>query len=654
MDDRFVRPDGDRIRRLRQGRFWSQEELAKQAKRPKRTIERAERGERLQRDTLRAIAQALGLPPEELVRSERAFESHHNGVQSTSPEPGEASPIPAQLNRRDEALRRGDQTVRGGGDTETILPAAPGRCSGCGSKNPAGVRFCIACGLPLQNLCPTCGAQNVPGAKFCGTCGVPLAEQPSSLQPQPFSSRLQTPLNYTPVHLAEKILTSKRALEGERKLVTVLFADLKGFMELLGDRDPEEAQKLLDPALDRMMAAVHRYEGTVNHILCDGIMALFGAPLAHEDHAVRACYAALAMQEAIRRYSEELHHAHEIEVRVRVGLNSGEVVVRAITNDLHMEYAAVGQTTYLAARMEQLVPPGAIWLTGETLHLTKGFLEVEPLDPALTEGLTGPMEVFELIGAEPTRTRLQAAATRVLTPFVGRQQEIEALRQALEQADTGHGQVVAVIGEPGMGKSRLFYEFVHAHHTHDWLILGAGAVSSYGKATPYLPVIDLIKAYFQVEGLDDGRGMRERVADKLLALDETLRPTLPAFLMLLDVPVEDPQWEALDPRQRRQHTLDAIKHLLLRESQAQPLLVTVENLHWIDTETQAFLDSLIESLPTARLLLLVNYRPEYQHGGGTRPTTPSSGSTRCCLRAPRNSSILSWATTPASRRSSSA
>ena len=422
--------------------------------------------------------------------------------------------------------------------------------------------------------------------------------------------------SYTPGHLAEKILTAKGALEGERKQVTVLFADLT--IDSLAHRDPEEAQKLLDPLLERMLEAVHRYEGTVNQVLGDGIMALFGAPLAHEDHAARACYAALAMQKAIRQSTEELRRVNGIEIQLRVGLNSGAVVVRAISNDLHLEYSAVGHTTFLAARLEQLAPPGGIWLTAETLHLVEGYVQVKPLGPIPIQGLSSPVDVYELSGAEATRTRLQAAVARVLTPFVGRQLEVEILRQALEQARAGHGQVVAVMGEPGVGKSRLFYEFTQTHHTQGWRILETGAISSYGKATPYLPVIDLLQAYFQVEGPDDGREMHEKVTDKLFTLDETLRPTLPALLMLLDVPVEDPQWQALDPRQRRQRTLDAVKRLLLRESQVQPLLVIIENLHWIDTETQAVLDSLIESLPTASFLLLVNYRPEYQHSWGNK------------------------------------
>ena len=435
--------------------------------------------------------------------------------------------------------------------------------------------------------------------------------------PAPTQEPVRAPHAYTPPHLAEKILTSKAALEGERKQVTVLFADLKGSMELLADRDPEEARQLLDPVLERMMAAVHRYEGTVNQVMGDGIMALFGAPIAHEDHAVRACYAALAMQEAIRRYSEEVRRGHGLEVQIRVGLNSGEVVVRAIGNDLHMDYSAIGQTTHLAARMEQLAPPGSIRLTAETLRLAEGWVQVTPLGPVPVKGLPAPVEVCELVGAGPARTRLQAFAARGLTPFVGRQAELAALHQALEQAGAGHGQVVAVIGEPGVGKTRLFHEFTHASRTQGWLLLESSS-TSYGKATPYLPVIDLLKAYFQIEDRDDGRRMREKLTGRLLTLDPALGPTLPAFLALLEVPVEDPHWQALDPSQRRQRTLDALKRLLLRESQVQPLLLVFENLHWIDAETQAFLDGLVESLPAARLLLLVNYRPEYQHGWGQK------------------------------------
>jgi len=481
-------------------------------------------------------------------------------------------------------------------------------CPQCSHENAAGARFCNGCGGRLETVCARCGHANPPASGFCNGCGQPLGGA---------AIPARTPDSYTPKHLAEKILTSKSALEGERKQVTVLFADLKGSMELLADRDPEEARKLLDPVLERMMEAVHRYEGTVNQVMGDGIMALFGAPLAHEDHAVRACYAALRMQESVKRYSEEVRRTHGIEVQIRVGLNSGEVVVRSIGSDLHMDYTAVGQTTHLAARMEQLATPGSIRLTADTLRLVEGYVEVKSLGLVPIKGLGAPVEVYEATGAGAVRSRLQAAAARGLTRFVGRDAEVEQLRKALDQARAGHGQLVAAVGEPGVGKSRLFHEFTHSHRTQDWLILQSGSVS-YGKATTYLPVIDLLKGYIKVNDREAHREIREKVTGKLLTLDRALEPTLPALLALLDVPLEDAHWQALDPPQRRQRTLDAVKRLLLRESQLQPLLVIFEDLHWIDSETQAFLESLVESLPTARLLLLVNYRPEYQHGWGSK------------------------------------
>jgi class 3 adenylate cyclase/tetratricopeptide (TPR) repeat protein len=419
--------------------------------------------------------------------------------------------------------------------------------------------------------------------------------------------------SYTPAHLAEKILTSRNALEGERKQVTVLFADLKGSMELLADRDPEEARRLLDPVIERMMEAVHRYEGTVNQVMGDGIMALFGAPIAHEDHAVRACYAALRMQESVKAYAADVQRTHGVRLHIRVGLNAGEVVVRSIASDLRMDYTAVGRTTHLAARMEQMAMPGSILITPGVLELAEGYVQVKPLGPVAIKGLPRPVEVYEVTGAGPVRTRLQAAAARGLTRFVGRDRELDQLHRALQLAGAGHGQVVAIVGEPGVGKSRLVYEFTRSPRTRDWLLLESRSLA-HSQATPYLPVHDLLKAYFQIEARDDGRQIREKITGKLLALDRTLEAILPACLALLDVPVEDPQWQALDPPQRRQRTLEAVKRLLLRESQAQPLLLACEDLHWIDSETQAFLDSFIDSLPAARLLLLLNYRPEYQHG----------------------------------------
>ena len=483
------------------------------------------------------------------------------------------------------------------------------KCPRCQHENPQGARFCEECATPLARARSNCGAALSATAKFCPACAHPVAAGAGTPS--------RSPDSYTPKHLADKILTSKAALEGERKQVTVLFADLKGSMELLADRDPEEARKILDPVLERMMEAVHRYEGTVNQVMGDGIMALFGAPLAHEDHAVRACDAALRMQESVKKYAEEVRRSHAAVVKIRVGLNSGEVVVRAIGSDLHMDYTAVGQTTHLAARMKQIADPGAIVITPETLALAEGYVEVRSLGPIPVKGLADPIEIFELTGAGQARTRLQASALRGLTRFVGRDAEVEHLRRVLGQAGAGHGQVVAIVGEAGVGK-------VAAHLRVQPLASGAGLADleassvSYGKATSYLPVIDLLKGYFKISDRDNHREMRDKAMGRVLGLDRALESLLPPLLALLDVPVEDPVWQTLDPPQRRQRTLDAVKRLLLRESQVQPLLVVFEDLHWIDGETQVLLDGLVDSLGSARLLLLVNYRPEYQHGWNSK------------------------------------
>ena len=484
-------------------------------------------------------------------------------------------------------------------------------CPKCRAENDDAARFCEECGARLEQACSNCGQPLTPGKKFCRACGTPAV--PTASTPPASTSP------HTPKHLAEKILRSKSALEGERKLVTVLFADLKGSMELLADSDPEDARKVLDPVLEHMMEAVHRYEGTVNQVMGDGIMALFGAPIALEDHAVRACYAALRMQEMVKRYADEVHRSLGIPLQIRVGLNSGEVLVRSIGSDLHMDYSAVGQTTHIAARMEQMALPGTILIPPETLRLAEDYVVVKPLGPRPVKGMNAPIDVYEVVGAETVRSRLYAAAARGLTRFVGRDGELEQLREALELARGGQGQVVGVVGEPGVGKSRLYWEFTHSHRTEGWLMVESGSVS-YGKATAYLPVIELLKTYFQIEPRDEARTIREKVTGKVLALDRALEPSLPAYLTLLDVPSEDPQWERLDPPQRRQRTLDGVKRLLLKESQLQPILVMFEDLHWIDSETQALLDSLVESLPTARLQLLVNYRPEYQHAWASKTT----------------------------------
>src|SRR5262245_58055497 len=357
------------------------------------------------------------------------------------------------------------------------------QCSKCGHDNRVAAKFCEECATSLARTCASCGTQLSPTAKFCPECAHPTSAE--VLHP-----RYISPDTYTPRHLAEKILTSKTALEGERKQVTILFADLKSSMELLADRDPEDARRILDAVVERMMEAVHHFEGTVSEARGDGIMALFGAPLAHEEHAIRACYAALRMQEAVKRYADELLRSEGLFVQIRVGINAGEVVVRSIGSDLRMDYSAVGRATHMAARMEQLAAPGSTWLTVDTLRLAESFVRATSLGPVPIKGLVEPVEVFELVGAGAARTRLEATARHGLTRFVGRKAELEQLRDAFDHTSQGRGQLVAVVGEPGVGKSRLLWEFSHSHRVRGWLIVRSTSVS-YGKATAYLPVIDL-------------------------------------------------------------------------------------------------------------------------------------------------------------------
>jgi len=477
------------------------------------------------------------------------------------------------------------------------------RCTACGSDNPAQARFCHACGAPFALWCVGCGTQLSPTAKFCSECGRAVASG-AFVVPSP-TRRFGSPSDYTPKYLADQILTSRTALEGERKQVTVLFADLQGSMQLMAERDPEEARRILDPLLELMMEAVHWYEGTVNQVMGDGIMALFGAPLAQEDHALRGCYAALRMQEAVRRDARE-----RVAVNVRIGLNSGEVVVRTIGSDLRMDYSAIGQTTHIAGRMEQLAAPGTTLMAQATAALVEGYVRVRSLGRREIKGLVNPLELFELLGAEGVRSRLKARGER-LTKFVGRAEELDRLAATLEPVRGGHGQVVAVVSEAGVGKSRLYAEFLRSPHTRDCLLLETGCVS-YRKAS-YLPVVELLRAYFQVAENDAPFKIREKVVGKLASRDAPLDAFVPPCLWMLDVPVDDARWDRLDPEQRRRRAMEAVQRLLLHESRVQPVIIVFEDLHWIDAESQAFLDSLVVSLPAARLLLLVNYRPEYQH-----------------------------------------
>jgi class 3 adenylate cyclase len=494
-------------------------------------------------------------------------------------------------------------------------PDASVACSRCRTGNPSSHRFCVEWGQPLPTACPRCGFRRDPGARFCGGCGLSIAAGDPSESPA--ARRPASPDAYTPSHLADKIRTQRGALEGERKQVTVLFADVKGSLELLADRDPEDARRVLDPVLALMMDAVHRYEGTVTQVLGDGVMAIFGAPVAHENHAVRAVYAASRMQDGAHRLAADLRRDPGLDVQLRIGLNSGEVVVRSIGSDLHMDYTAVGQTTYLAEQMERLAPAGATLLTGETLRLTEGYVEAKPLGPVPVKGIADPVAVYEMIGPGPARHRLQAATVRGLSRFIGRGAELGQLRRALQRARTGEGRLVALVGEPGVGKSRIIREFADGPWMAEAIVL-EGRPIVYRKTPSWLPVVDALRRYVRIERGDDARTMREKIVSTTLALDRTLEPAVPALLALADLEPDDPAWRALDPPQRRRRIQEAVASLVLAESRRQPVVLIIEDLQRIDEETQTLLDRLVERLAGARVLLVVAYRPEYRHHWASR------------------------------------
>jgi len=444
------------------------------------------------------------------------------------------------------------------------------------------------------------------GKMLIWTGGTPVSSL-QSLAPNP-----QPPINYTPAHLAERI-RAVAFTEGERKTITALFADMAGFTALAQDLDPEDTRAIVDPALQIMMDAVHRYEGFVTQSLGDGIFALFGAPIAHEDHPHRALYAALLMQEEMRRYADRMRLEKGVPpIQIRVGINTGEVVLRSIRkDDLHTDYVPVGHSTNLASRMEGLATPGSIVVSEHTYKLIEGYFACKALGAAQVKGIEQPVPVYEVLAMGPLKTRLQVAMRRGLTRFVGRQGELEQMKKALALTKVGHGQIVGVMGEPGVGKSRLFYEFKLTSQS-GCLVLEAFSVS-HGKAAAYLPLIELLKNYFQITLQDDERQRQEKVTGKVLTLDRSLEDILPYLFALLGITDATAALQQMDPQMRRRRTLDAIKRLLIRESLKQPLIVIFEDLHWLDTETQAFLDLLSESVATAKILLLVNYRPEYRH-----------------------------------------
>jgi class 3 adenylate cyclase/tetratricopeptide (TPR) repeat protein len=479
-------------------------------------------------------------------------------------------------------------------------------CPACHFENPHGTRFCGNCASPLHGTtsCPACRFENPPGFKFCGECGELLVAPARDASPR-------APREYTPKHLADKILRSRSALEGERKQVTVLFADVKGSMTLAEQVDPEEWHAVLDRFFQILADGVHRFEGTVNQYTGDGIMALFGAPIAHEDHAQRACYAALVLGQELQRYSRELRLARGMDFAVRMGINSGEVVVGRIGDDMRMDYTAQGHTVGLAQRLEQLAEPGRIYLCEATEALVRGYFELEDLGLVRLAGVREPVRVAELQGVGPLRTRLDASRARGLSHFVGRSEEMQSLETVLERAQQGSPQVVGIVAEAGAGKSRLCFEFLEHCRARGIVTYEAHGIS-HGKATPLAPILELYRNYFGIQDEDDARSAREKIAGRMVLLDEALREDLPLVFDFMGVPDPARPVPRMGPEARQRQLFAVMRRIVRLGNRDQPSVTLLEDLHWFDGASDTFLEAFVDAVQQTHGLLIVNFRPEYQ------------------------------------------
>jgi class 3 adenylate cyclase/tetratricopeptide (TPR) repeat protein len=480
------------------------------------------------------------------------------------------------------------------------------RCPVCSFDNRAGARFCGQCGRPLGGVveCPGCAAQNPAGQKHCDSCGRSLAR---AVEPAVRDLRA-----YTPAHLRERILTSRSALEGERKQVTVLFADVQGSMDIAESVDAEEWHRILDRFFAILADGIHRFEGTINQFTGDGVMALFGAPVAHEDHAQRACHAALALSQSLASYSTELRRTRALSFSVRIGLNSGEVVVGKIGDDLRMDYTAQGRTVGLAARVQQIAAPDRVYLTEHVARLVDGYFRLVELGEFAIKGVRGPVRIFELAGVGAMRTRLDVSRSRGFSRFVGRQEEFRLLDESLEAALAGRGNVVALVAQAGVGKSRLTHEFLTRCRARGVAAFEAHGVA-HGKSVPMLSVLELVRAYFGITERDGEAEARRKIAGMLVLLDDTLRAELPLVFEFLGI--GDPQRPAprADPESRQRHVRALMARILAARSQTEPAVLVVEDLHWVDGASEVFVIDLAEAVRGTRTLLLVNFRPEF-HG----------------------------------------
>jgi len=498
-------------------------------------------------------------------------------------------------------------------------------CPRCRHDLREGARFCDQCGAPLAARCSRCQGDLREGAKFCDQCGTPVATPASGGYPAP-AAQFDAPRSYTPKHLAERILTSRTALEGERKQVTVLFADLQNFTGLSEQLDPEELHDLMNRLFEIMLAEVHRYEGTVNQFTGDGIMALFGAPLALEDHAARAVEAALAIQEAMGKVGDELQRSRGQRVALRIGVNTGLVVVGKIGDDLRMDYTAQGDTVNLAARLQALAEPGTVAISEGTHHLVAGYFDYESLGTHTVKGKSVPVEVFRPLRRRAHRSRLAVASEAGLSTFVGRETEFAALLSAAEEARAGRGRVVTIVGEAGIGKSRLVWELRTRlpAGTMAWV---EGTCVPYGQSTPYLPVIDIVRALLGLADGDPEREMDRKLTARLAELGPDVETAAPALRYLLSLGTTEGEMAALSPQERKERLLDALARLSAAAARQRPHVFVFENCQWLDGASAEFLNFWAAAIPRAPALVILTCRP-----GATPPAAGSPVSSRIVLQ----------------------
>jgi class 3 adenylate cyclase/tetratricopeptide (TPR) repeat protein len=493
------------------------------------------------------------------------------------------------------------------------------KCPNCQFENPEGIQFCGKCGTKFETICPQCNFSNPPEFRFCGKCGHDLAvafDQPS--RDLSFDEKLEKIQRYLPGDLTEKILAQRGKIEGERRQVTVMFCDLKGFTPLSEKLGEEKVYSIIDELFEMMVHEVHEYGGTVNKGTGDGIMALFGAPIAVEDAPQRAIRSALAIQREMTRFSRKLKDQSEAPpLKMRVGIHTGHVVVGTLGNDLRVEFTALGDTVNLAARMEGLAEPGTVYVTEDTFGLTEGIFRFEALGARQVKGKEQPVKAYRVIAPSTSRTRFDVSAERGLTPFVGREKELELLLDGLERAKAGRGQAFSIIGEAGVGKSRFLYEFRKAIGREDVPFL-EGKCLSYSQNVAYHPVTDLLKSNFDIREGDEDYHIRDGVKKGLNQLGVDEASTLPYLLELLSVKDSGIDKIPMSPEGKKDRMMEAIRRIALKGSEINPLVLAIEDLHWVDRSSEEVLKYLLEGIAGARVLLILTYRPEFVHTWGSR------------------------------------